>query len=401
MRTERILSIVLVTACLAFAVPMAITPAAADMHYEIPGDTDENDELTKDELVSMILLYMLDEGDLKLDDVGDASYVYAYWVGEPKKIIDQYDRIVMLYRPTERIVCPSIANMRVIIHCGGLDKFVGSSAYVEKYADNMVAVKAHPKLKELPFVGYTGQGNYELMTVLKPDVIVTSSGYADATQEATGVPVVSISSPTYYEAGSFEGYKTAGKVIGKEEETEELISFIQEEFEKITEVTSQIPEDEKPKVYLAFWCRGDITKTPGIYEPVEIAGGRNVAKELMGGSSVTVLKEQIIDWCPDIILIHSGSKQHRVTVEDVLSDPELATLNATKNGNVNYTKGYYISWDPATGVTESLYMAKLFHPDKFRDLDVEREGNRILKRFYGVDGLYTWMQEHCDFYKWE
>ena len=398
---RKILGIVLVMVLLASAVPLAVTFVAA-YEYEIFGDINPHDDrLTKDELVNVILPYMLDEGDLKLDDVGDASYVYAYWEGEPKEIIDQYDRNVMLYRPTERIVCPSIANMRVIIHCGGLDKFVGSSAYVEKYADNMIAVTAHPKLKELPFVGYTGQGNYELMTILKPDVIVTSSGYADATQEATGVPIVSISSPAYYDAGSFDGYRTTGKVIGKEEETDELISFIQEEFEKITEVTSQIPEDEKPKVYLAFWCRQGITKTPGNYEPVEIAGGRNVAKEHMGGSSVTVLKEQIIDWCPDIILIHSGSKQHRVTIEDVLSDPELATLNATKNGNVNYTKGYYISWDPATGVTESIYMAKLFHPDKFKDLDVEREGNRILKRFYGVDGLYTWMQEHCDFYKWE
>ena len=45
-------------------------------------------------------------------------------------------------------------------------------------------------------------------------------------------------------------------------------------------------------------------------------------------------------------------------------------------------------------------MSKLFYPDKFEDMDVESEGNRILERFYGVDGLYTYMQENCDLYKW-
>jgi iron complex transport system substrate-binding protein len=67
---------------------------------------------------------------------------------------------------------------------------------------------------------------------------------------------------------------------------------------------------------------------------------------------------------------------------------------------VYYTKGHFIGWDPATGLAEAYYMAKLFHPDKFKDLDVEAEGNLILKEFYGVDGLYTWLLENSDLYRW-
>ena len=102
MRTKRILSIVLVTVLLAPALPLAITSAAA-YEKKIPCDADANNELTKEELVNAILLYILSEGSYTLDDVGDAAWVYAYWDGKPKTIVDSAGRTVTLYRPLERI----------------------------------------------------------------------------------------------------------------------------------------------------------------------------------------------------------------------------------------------------------------------------------------------------------
>jgi iron complex transport system substrate-binding protein len=138
------------------------------------------------------------------------------------------------------------------------------------------------------------------------------------------------------------------------------------------------------------------------YDPVEIAGGINVAEECIGESSVVVSKEYIIAWNPDIIVMGSSpSKEHSYSIEDVLSDPDLQTLNAVKNKRVYYAKGCMIGWDPATVVTEAFYFAKLFHPDEFADMDVEEECNGILERFYGVDDLYTEMAEKCDLHRWE
>jgi iron complex transport system substrate-binding protein len=125
-----------------------------------------------------------------------------------------------------------------------------------------------------------------------------------------------------------------------------------------------------------------------------------VAKELMSGTSFTVSKEQIIAWNPDIILIHGISPPHAISIEDVLSDPDMQTVNAVKNRNVQYTKGYAIGWDPATGLAECYYMAKLFHPDMFDDLDEEEIGDEILEKFYGVEGLYTNMLDLSDRYSW-
>jgi len=401
---RKILACILAMVLLASAMVMAVMPAAA-YETEIPF-AGEGNELTKDELSSAILPYMLGEGDLKLDDVGDASYVYAYWDGKPRTVVDQADRTVTLYRPVERIVTTFPSVTRVILVVDGLDRLVGVSSVLTKYSDKMICLQAYPELQKLSTVGMHTNPNAELVVALKPDVVFSWSGSADVLQETIGIPVITITTPSYFDEGSWESYRIAGKIIGNAEEVEELISYANEKIEEITKATSQIPKSEKPKVYFVSCCQGicQITKTWGRYAPGDLAGGINVAKEqvISSGSSI-VSKEQIIDWNPDIILLHGGSKTGGwdLSIEDILADPDLQTVNAIKNESVYYTKGYMIGWDPATGLTETFYMAKIFHPEKFKDLDVEKENNEILERFYGADGLYTWLLENYDFRRWE
>ena len=80
---------------------------------------------------------------------------------------------------------------------------------------------------------------------------------------------------------------------------------------------------------------------------------------------------------------------------DILSDPDLQTVNAVKNGCVYYTLGayYLVGADPPRVITETLIQAKLFYPDKFEELDIDEEGDELFERFYGVDGLWTEFNE--------
>ena len=397
---EKIVSIVLVMVLLASAVPLAVTPVSAisEVYEEkIAGDTDENDELTKDELVSAILPYMLDEGALALDDVGDAAWIYAYWDGKPMTVVDQDDRTVSLYRPVERIVSIYPAATRIILSLDGCNRLVAVSSTTIDRGFTRLSVNAYPEIMKLPSTGSHKTPNAEQVALLKPDVFFScSTTRGTPIHEKTGIPDVEMRMDCNLASGCFEAYRLAGKVIEKEERAEELVSFNEEKIAELTEVTSQIPENEKPKVHLAFWSK--LTRSPGSYYPVDLAGGINV---ISSDSSVTVSKEQVIDWNPDFILIHGGSKTHRLSIEDILLDPDLQTVNAVKNKSVYYTKGHSIQWDSATGLTEAFYMAKLFHPEKFNDLDMEEKGNEILKKIYGADGLYTWMLETSDLYRWE
>ncbi|RJS80780.1 hypothetical protein CW713_07215 [Methanophagales archaeon] len=346
------------------------------------------------------------DGKISMLDIGQTKLII---LGKEKKltIVDMADRTVTVPRPIERVVPAGLLDdVRTLIQLGAADKIVGINNYAKRYAlkpsDYWSPIRdVAPELKDLPDVGGYINPNMEVILSLKPDVVFEYApipDIADTIQENTGIPVVCIRSSQF----DFDMHRLVGTVMGKEERAEELIAYANEEIAKVTEITSEIPDSEKPRVYCISGCGGEsaITKTWGRYDPIDIAGGINVAKGLEGFSPV-VSKEQIIKWNPDIILIHGVSPPHSISIDDVLADPDLQTVNAVKNRNVNYTKGYMIGWDPATGITECFYMAKLFHPDKFADLDEEEEGNEILERFYGVEGLYTKMLDLSDRYRWE
>ena len=395
---RKILSVVLVMVLLTSAVPLAVTPAATyEYEWKIPCDDGDN-ELTRDELVNAILPYMLGEGVLALDDVGDAAYVYAYWDGKPKTL-DMVDRTVAVFRPIERVITFSPPRTRMVIGVGAEDKIVGMGTWSHFRVPNQYGLDA-PKwrerfaeLKELPELGTGYDPNTELILSQKPDVVLGSKSVADKMQ-GLGIPVVA-----YGGTGAsmmdkmFKQIEFVGTVLENEEEAEELISYFKKELDKVTEVTSQIPDSEKPRVY-QFW--GSVfTKASMRYDTIDLAGGILVSKDFgtptFGGSVTDVSKEQIIDWNPDIIFIMKATKESKFTVEDVLSDPDLQTISAVKNQSVYYTPGayYLVGADPPRVVWETFYQAKRVHPDKFKDLDLEKEGNELFGRFYGAGELWT------------
>jgi iron complex transport system substrate-binding protein len=346
------------------------------------------------------------DGKISMLDIGQTKLII---LGKEKKLtlLDQADRTVAVPRPIERVVV-STDGVRTIVQLGAVDKLVGVPDF--KRLESLMAGMAYPQLKELPDTGMLYSNvNTELIVSLKPDVIFAPSGgeYTAALntiQDKTDIPVVGVRVSGNLD---LEIYRLLGEIIEKEKEAEELISYANEKIGEITEVTSQMNENEKPRVYLAMWTfRGMITRTPTCYDPVDLAGGINVAEGYTtGGYGIDVSKEQIIAWDPDIILLGcclpgppgKNPKYNAVGIEDVLSDPNLQTINAVKSKSIYYTKGFGWGWDPATGLTETFYMAKIFHPDKFEDLDVDKEGNEILERFYGVDGLHTWISSYYEY----
>ena len=418
MKMKKIVSIVLAMVLLASAVSLAITPAAA-YEKKIPGDADENDELTKEELVNAILPYMFGEGTSTLDDMGDASYVYAYWDGKPKTFTDQGDRLITFYRPVERVVSLNADDTRIIVALGKCDKLVGvdrhmridycichGANYIYCPDDSLCKHICGGKFEESPDLG-RGK-NLEVIISLRPDVLFaspTGSSSAENLEERTGVPAIGTKPSGHAFDEMYEHIEFMGTVLDKEEEAEELISFCGEKIDKVREITSEIPDDEKPTVY--FSTRGysgnwGFTATTGRYDSLDIAGGINVAKGISGS---TVSKEQIIKWNPDIILMASrGELGGEGTADLILLDPDLQTVNAVKNESVYYTLYPYCRGRPQDrNIVAVIYLAKSLYPDKFPDLDVEEEGNEIYERFLGVDGLFSeyaiylqWLREWLD-----
>ena len=412
---KKIVSIVLVLVLLAAFVPLAITPAAA-YEKKIPF-AGEDSELTKDELVNAILSYMLDEeGAHTLDDVGDAAYAYAHWSGKPRTFKDSYDRTVTFYRPIERLAAASPNTVKTIIAVGACDKLVTTSRDTKRCVCYTWETEAPlcericgGRLFELPEegIGPMSFENLEFVVYLKPDLIFDSSRSADTTEEKTGIPTVAIMSSGHDLDTLYKEIETMGVLLEKEQEAEELTSFIQEKIDKVREVTSQIPEHERQRVYFATRgvdpssYIGQLTRTTKVYYPLDVAGGINVARNMTEHGAC--LKEQIIAWNPDIIIVACG-RPNMDQLERVITDPDLQTINAVKDHKVYYTIYPYCYGTPQDrNLIVTMYLAKLFYPDKFEDLDVEEEGNEVMNAFLGVDGLFTgfadytvWMREYLD-----
>jgi iron complex transport system substrate-binding protein len=344
------------------------------------------------------------DGKISMLDIGQTKLII---LGKEKQLtlVDTADRTVTVPRPIERIVATGLPDGVIIpVQLGAADKIVGMShethEYAKAYPSYYPLPDAAPELKDIPNVGMYNDPNLEVIVSLKPDVIFTRGYIADLPdkmQENTCIPVVCIcTSPLDADIGV--AYRVAGKILGEEERAKELIAYANEKIREVTEVSSEIPDSERPKVYYVFG--GSITRTTSGTDRLDMAGGINVAKDLPG-LGPTVSKDQIILWNPDIILIIGAIPPHSVSIEDVLSDPDLQTVNAVKNHRVYYMHYSPMTLDPAISITVGYYLAKLFHPDKFEDLDVEEESNEIFERFYGVEGFYTKMLEWSDLYRWD
>lgn len=401
-----------ITLVVMLCMPLIIMPAVADDYtVRVFGNANMDDTIDEDDIayVEGIIDRTSDETELsdanydgKIDkeDIVQIEMIIA---GEETELtlIDMADRIIKIPYPIERIVSPSMDGIRTVVQLGDADKIVGIPSRLVSENVRLPAV-VHPELAELPAVGWQDDAvSYaELITSLEPDIIIGESSYADELQGKTGTPVVCLWTQGCLD---FDIYIVMGTILGKEKKVEELISFADDKLSEITDITSQISEDEKPRVYMELYQN---FTTPIKYDPIDLAGGVNVAANCVGDYSVQISKEQLIAWNPDIIVLQrmwtkSNSSYSKAQVEDFLSDPDYQYLNAVVSGEVYHTIGHSAGWDPATGVVETIYMSKLFHPDKFADINMEVEGNEILKMFYGADGLYTSMSDGRRLHEWE
>ncbi|WP_135603712.1 ABC transporter substrate-binding protein [Methanococcoides sp. NM1] len=384
------------------------TSPVAAYDNELPCDTNKDATLTKEELSTAICEYMLGNETNSLDDVGDASYIYSFWNGEPLTINDHYnDREVKLYRPVERVALASTPSVRIVASLNAADKIVG--VYQNIIDDNgLIVTKAYPEIRNQPAIGGGSSPNAEAILAVEPDVVFYSASSNAAVLEGnTGIPVVALSATFGLEFGETNGaynvWQLAGQILGKEERAQHLSEYSQDKIETISDISSTLPVENVKNAYIATGGNNDIIKCAPTYYSLDIAGGNNLAEGLPSSwGSATVTKEQIVLWNPDVIFIRYYTIGQTLTKDTVNNDPALAGINAVQNSSVYYIRGSSNGMDPAIAIADANRMAKQMYPDLFVDLDVEAEGNSIYNEFYNEDGLYTQMLEDFGvFERWD
>ncbi len=402
---------------LAISISLAAPPAGA-YDLVVPGDLDGDLIVSDEELEAAEESY--DEGKITAEELEKIELINENY---PRTIVDTEDREVTFYKPVERIITRAPDNCRLVIALGEGDKIVASEQAVKSCLcpTNFGVFDAgclecyqtilDGRMPDLPVTSTRYDIYYELMASLEPDVVITSSATdVENFESKVGCPCVVAGGDGWIysrDDGLYGRIEVVGAVLDREEEAEELIALVESKIDMIRSVTDGLEEDEKPKVYFA--PRGaklgfydpkegrDFTRTFTDYDPLEIAGGKNVA-EGAEGYEINVAVEQIIAWNPDYIFVACSNPDDREVIDWIKSSPDLQSIAAVQNGDVyNCFYPHCRGRPPDRSLFNMIYMAKVLYPDEFEDLDLEAECNEIFEAFLGVDGVFS---EYADYLIW-
>lgn len=325
--------------------------------------------------------------------------------GQKITIRDSLGRTVVVPSRAERILSLQPEITRIVVALGAEERLVGLDYFIRR--DDHLFKIVFPAQSRLPVVSKPDDSiNKEMVVRLSPDVIFASPSeflVPETIQRNLGIPVIALASMGSF-AKILEEIEVVGMITGLSERAQELTAYFKEKIGLLAQAVASVPAENRPRVYLAFWS--SLLRTPVSYEPVEVAGGRNAAQQLvpsyLGTIGTVVTLEQIIKWDPDVILVHGNflPAERQVTVQGILEDRRLGSVKAVRNRKVYYTFGFWYWWDPAEVLVETLNLAKIFHPEKFSPVDMAKEGDEIFEKFYRKKNIFTALSKVLDFHDW-
>lgn len=323
-------------------------------------------------------------------------------VAEKIIVTDALGREVEITGKAKRVIAIGPGALRLCCYFQNIDLVVGIEQMDKDSSLGRPYLMANPSLAELPVIGPGGPNNApdpEKILAVKPDVIFSTYGADQATpdklQSKTGIPVVTIS---YGKTATFDpilynSLRIIGKVIGMEQKAEEIVGFMQKCVNDLDSRTKDIPEDEKPSVYIgALSMKGahGIESTQGNYTLFNALHAKNVVDETGKTGSLMIDREKLIQWNPDKIFIDQGGLP--IVQQDFeKSSDYYNTLAAFKNGEVYSTLPYnYYTTNIDTTMSNVYYMGKIIYPEKFEDIDPVKKADGIYKFLLGKE-LYSQM----------
>lgn len=308
-------------------------------------------------------------------------------------VTDALQREVSLPDTVSRIVCIRASAIRLVTYAGGVP-FICGVEEQETRDNDFTHLLAHPELKQKPVIGPSMGGDAELITTARPEVIfmsTTTCGDADALQQRTGIPVVTLE---YGDIGKnratfYNSLRLIGEVLGTSQQVDSLIRYTDRQIAELRERTEK--QNKKQKVYvggISYRGQQGITSTDPYYAALDFLGVNNVASEIDSAyiSPITgtfIDWEQLAEWDPQIIFVDAGGLA--LVQEDFKTRKGLnRLLTAYRNRQI------YNLWPYNNNHTNFEVMlinawaaGKVLFPEQFKDISAEDKANEILKMFVG------------------
>ena len=273
------------------------------------------------------------------------------------------------------------------------DKLLGWNYELNDVEKSIILEKYH----NLPNFGMGDAINYEAVIAANPTIALNCGKINDAMvsdcdtlSKSLGIPVIAVDNELN---NSAEAFRFMGELLGVEDHAEELAEYSEKIFTDIASL-ADIPEDEKVSVY--FGNGEDSLETaPRGSQHAQILDAVNVTNvadlELGDGSRVQISAEQLLAWNPDVIVVNGepkADKSGNSAAEDILSNPDYASLKAVQDNKVYGTPNAPFSWvDRPAGPNRLIgmrWLSAVVYPEYIK-CDVNEEIREFFNLFYHVD----------------
>jgi iron complex transport system substrate-binding protein len=381
-----------------------ITTASEDDYVlGIYGNANEDDTIDMRDLTYVKLIFFGKKPETELADAKydgkinplDFIQIKLIIVGKEKEItvIDEVDRTVTVKKPVERVITLGRFDAEIMWLLGAQDNIVGISSGIARIAYYVMCM---PELAKLPTVGSGANIDYEAVLNLNPDLVTIWPRHAAITDEKLPDSIAVAGFGFFVPESLTEGVVKFGYIFNKKDEAKHYIEDFHDKYiDHIKAKTEGLSEEERPKVYLERF--GMPYKTYGsdsyVQQGMHIAGGKNIFADVEAYKFVADA-EDVITENPDIIIkyaspfgpemgydIDDPSKAKEMR-DEIMSRPELAEVNAVKNGRV-YIMIIALNTGPGYPITNA-YWAKWFQPELFTDIDPKAIHQEFLS-FQGID----------------
>ncbi|HEY4201928.1 MAG TPA: ABC transporter substrate-binding protein [Devosiaceae bacterium] len=322
-------------------------------------------------------------------------------------ITDHENREVRLPAPAQRVVTiPMPMASGVISLDGSANKLVGMNPLSLTAVREGILGKIFPEAASVSdaVTGTDFVPNVEALAAVDPDLVIQWGGRGpEIVDPITNAGINTLLIKYGTEELTRQYMTMVATAIGKPERIGALVDWRDQVQHDIEAKAAAIPADQRPSVLYLGRSLSDISASgaKGDYSTwnIDLAGGRSASADLKG--SVSINREQIAQWDPDVILLNSF--EPNLDVSWVYKDPILSLTKAAQNKRVYKLPLGGYRWDPPSQESPLTWMwlANLLHPDIF-NYDLRAEMKTAYKTLYNyeptdadIDGI-LWMAQQGD-----
>ena len=286
----------------------------------------------------------------------------------------------------QRVVCVGAGALRMYCYIGDVALLAGvedidNTTLTER--PQMFDSVARPYVlaygetfSKLPSCGVGGPmaqaAEAEKILNCNPDIVISEFEdveKSDALQQQLGVPVITLSagSKAVFDEKFTGSMQLLGKVFDREEKAASLVKFVADEKAAIEARVANIPEEEKPSVYicgLGNWGTTNHLMTAENYICLQVAGVKNVVNGLGMDGVGPIEAEKFVQLSEkmDIIIMDAAAVKNIKPL--YAEDPTMFdTCKAWKNGEVYLEmayNAYYTNYELA--LANTWFIAKTVYP---------------------------------------